>query len=200
MDYRRLGASGLKVPVLAFGTGTFGGTTEFFKAWGQTRVNEARRLVDICLDAGVTLFDSADTYSDGTAEEVLGAAIAGRSKDMIISGGENIYPAELEAVMAECPAIADSAVIGLPDARWGEVPVAVVIRRAAFTDGAAPIDEAGVLALFDGRLARYKHPKRVVFVDALPKTALGKVRKEDVRRLVAAEPRATHSPRTVNMP
>ena len=85
MQYRRLGASGLKVPALAFGTGTFGGTTDFFKAWGQTQVDEARRLIDICLDAGVTLFDSANTYSDGAAEEILGAAIAGRRDQVLIS-------------------------------------------------------------------------------------------------------------------
>ena len=85
MDYRRLGASGLKVPVLSYGTATFGGTTEFFKAWGDTDVTQARRLVDICLDAGVNLFDSADTYSNGASEEVLGAAIAGRRDKVLIS-------------------------------------------------------------------------------------------------------------------
>ena len=108
--------------------------------------------------------------------------VVGRSKDMIISGGENIYPAELEAVMAECPAIADAAVIGLPDARWGEVPVAVVIGRAGPT-----IDEAGVLALFDGRLARYKHPKRVIFVTDMPRTSLGKVQKALLVRQLAGD-------------
>ena len=65
MEYRQLGGSGLKVPVLSFGTGTFGGGGEFFKAWGETDVAEATRLVDICLDAGLTMFDSADIYSDG---------------------------------------------------------------------------------------------------------------------------------------
>ncbi len=85
MEYRRLGASGLRVPALAFGTGTFAGTTDFFKAWGQTQVDEAKRLIDICLDAGVTLFDSADVYSSGAAEEVLGAAIAGRRDKVLIS-------------------------------------------------------------------------------------------------------------------
>jgi aryl-alcohol dehydrogenase-like predicted oxidoreductase len=73
------------VPALSFGTGTFGGTTEFFKAWGETDVAEARRLVDICLDAGVNLFDSADTYSNGASEEVLGAAVAGRRDKVLIS-------------------------------------------------------------------------------------------------------------------
>src|SRR5262249_20251193 len=68
-EYRQLGGSGLKVPVLSFGTGTFGGGNEFFKAWGASDVAEATRLVDVCLEAGLTLFDSADVYSDGLAEE-----------------------------------------------------------------------------------------------------------------------------------
>src|SRR5690606_20802384 len=85
VEYRRLGASGLMVPALSFGTGTFGGTTDFFKAWGETDVAQARRLVDICLDAGVNLFDSADTYSNGASEEVLGGAIAGRRDKVLVS-------------------------------------------------------------------------------------------------------------------
>jgi aryl-alcohol dehydrogenase-like predicted oxidoreductase len=85
MEYRRLGGSGFSVPVLSFGTGTFGGKGEFFAAWGTTDVNEARRLVDVCLEAGVTLFDSADIYSSGAAEEVLGEAIKGRRNEMLIS-------------------------------------------------------------------------------------------------------------------
>jgi fatty-acyl-CoA synthase len=101
--------------------------------------------------------------------------IAGRSKDMIISGGENIYPAELENVLAECPDIVEAAVVGRPDARWGEVAVAVVVRKPGST-----LDEAAVLALFDGRLARYKKPRQVLFAEALPKTALGKVQKGDL--------------------
>ncbi len=84
MDYRRLGASGFRVPVLSFGTGTFGGKGEFFQAWGSTDVDEARRLVDICLDAGLTMFDSADIYSAGAAEEILGQAIKGKPRDGII--------------------------------------------------------------------------------------------------------------------
>ena len=85
MEYRRLGASGLMVPALAFGAGTFAGRGELFGAWGDTDAREARRLVDICLDAGVTMFDSADVYSDGGSEEVLGAAIRGRRDRVIIS-------------------------------------------------------------------------------------------------------------------
>ena len=85
MDYRRLGASGLKVPALSFGAATFGGQGPFFSAWGDTDAKEARRLVDICLEAGVTLFDTADVYSGGASEEVLGAAIKGRRDAVLIS-------------------------------------------------------------------------------------------------------------------
>jgi aryl-alcohol dehydrogenase-like predicted oxidoreductase len=85
MEFRTLGRSGLKVPVLSFGTGTFGGGSEFFKAWGSTDVKEATRLVDICLEAGVSLFDTADVYSDGLSETILGKAIAGRRDDVLIS-------------------------------------------------------------------------------------------------------------------
>jgi aryl-alcohol dehydrogenase-like predicted oxidoreductase len=85
MEFRTLGHSGLKVPVLSFGTGTFGGGSEFFKAWGSSDVAEATRLVDICLEAGVNLFDTADVYSDGLSETILGKAIAGRRDDCLIS-------------------------------------------------------------------------------------------------------------------
>ena len=85
MDYRNLGASGLKVPVLSFGTGTFGGQGPLFSAWGRSGIEEARRLVDICLEAGVNLFDSADVYSNGASEEILGAAIKGRRDKVLIS-------------------------------------------------------------------------------------------------------------------
>ncbi|MFE2146560.1 aldo/keto reductase [Streptomyces sp. NPDC059456] len=85
MEYRRLGASGLQVPALSFGAGTFGGRGPLFGAWGNTGVAEARRLVDICIDAGITLFDTADVYSDGASEEVLGAALKGRRDRVLIS-------------------------------------------------------------------------------------------------------------------
>src|SRR5919201_6470537 len=85
MEYRRLGASGLKGPVLGFGAGTFGGRGPLFGAWGSTDATEARRLVDICLEAGVTMFDTADVYSDGASEEVLGQAIKGRRDQVLIS-------------------------------------------------------------------------------------------------------------------
>mgnify|MGYP002402226719 CR=1 FL=1 len=85
MEFRRLGASGLKVPVLSFGAGTFGGKGPLFGAWGTTDAGEARRLLDICLEAGLNLFDTADVYSDGASEEVLGEAIRGRRDKVLIS-------------------------------------------------------------------------------------------------------------------
>lgn len=85
MQYRLLGNSGLKVPALCLGTGTFGGKGEFFAGWGSTDVAEATRLVDVCLDAGVNMFDSADVYSGGAAEEILGQAIKGRREAVLIS-------------------------------------------------------------------------------------------------------------------
>ncbi|KFA93733.1 aldo/keto reductase [Archangium violaceum] len=85
MEFRQLGSSGFKVPVLSLGTGTFGGTNEFFKGFGESDVKEATRLVDICLDAGLNMFDSADIYSGGVAEEILGQALKGRREQAIIS-------------------------------------------------------------------------------------------------------------------
>src|SRR6266403_917856 len=85
MEFRQLGRSGLKVPALSFGTGTFGGGTEFFRAWGTTDVAEASRLVSVCLEGGVNLFDTADVYSKGLSEEILGKAVAGRRHNVLIS-------------------------------------------------------------------------------------------------------------------
>ncbi|MBN8945320.1 MAG: aldo/keto reductase [Rhizobiales bacterium] len=85
MDYRRLGHSGLRVPALSFGTGTFGGGNDFFKAWGSTDAAGAARLIDICLDHGVSMFDSADVYSGGLAEQILGEAIRGKRQRLLIS-------------------------------------------------------------------------------------------------------------------
>lgn len=85
MEYRRLGHSGLRVPALSFGTGTFGGGNDFFKAWGSTDAAGAARLIDVCLDHGVAMFDSADVYSDGLAESILGEAIKGKRQRLLIS-------------------------------------------------------------------------------------------------------------------
>ena len=106
--------------------------------------------------------------------------VDGRRKEMIISGGENIDPAEIENLLAECIDIAEASVVGRPDERWGEIVVAVVAPKTGHS-----LTRAAVLQLLEGRLARYKHPKDVVFVGELPKTALGKVRKEDLRQMVA---------------
>jgi fatty-acyl-CoA synthase len=103
--------------------------------------------------------------------------VVGRSKDMIISGGENIYPAEIENLVAELPEVAECVVVGLPDERWGEVPVLVVVAAA----GRAP-DERRIRDALAGRLARFKHPRDVIVVDDLPRTALGKVRKDALAR------------------
>lgn len=85
MEFRQFGHSGLKVPVLCFGTGTFGGKGEIFKAWGSTDVKEASKLIDMCMDAGCNFFDTADIYSSGASEEILGAAIGSKRKDVLIS-------------------------------------------------------------------------------------------------------------------
>jgi aryl-alcohol dehydrogenase-like predicted oxidoreductase len=85
MEYRHLGQSGLKVPVLSFGAGTFGGSGPLFSNWGNSDATEARRLIDICLEAGVNLFDTADVYSNGASEEVLGEAVKGRRDSVLIS-------------------------------------------------------------------------------------------------------------------
>ncbi|HEY8929076.1 MAG TPA: aldo/keto reductase [Mucilaginibacter sp.] len=85
MEYRQLGASGLQVPVLSFGTATFGGGNEFFKAWGDTQLDEARHLVNLCIDAGVNFFDTANVYSRGLSEEILGKALEGKRNEVLIS-------------------------------------------------------------------------------------------------------------------
>ena len=110
--------------------------------------------------------DLAVQHDDGCFE------VIGRSKELIISGGENIHPAEIENLAAERPELQECAVVGLPDARWGEVPVLVVVVRPGRT-----LDRTALQALFDARLARFKHPRQVQVVPALPRTALGKVQR-----------------------
>jgi fatty-acyl-CoA synthase len=108
--------------------------------------------------------------------------VDGRRRDVIISGGENVYPAEIENVLADSPAIAEVAVVGRPDERWGEAVVAVVVPARG-----AKLSREDVCAFLDGRVARYKHPRDVVFADSLPRTALGKVKREDLKRLARRE-------------
>lgn len=117
----------------------------------------------------------------GYADEEGFIYIADRLKDMIISGSENIYPAEVEQIIIELEAVGSVAVIGVPDEKWGEVPRAIITVRGGHT-----ITEADVQAHLEGRLARYKIPKSVVIVDELPRTASGKIRKADLRQMYAA--------------
>jgi fatty-acyl-CoA synthase len=111
--------------------------------------------------------DLAEQGADG------GYTIVGRSKELIISGGENIHPAQIEELVAALPGVAECAVVGMADERWGEVPVLVLVPAG----GAGP-DDATLRAAWEGRIARFKWPRRIVRVAALPKTALGKVRRE----------------------
>ena len=99
--------------------------------------------------------------------------VVGRCKEMIISGGENIYPAEIENCLVGFPEIKECAVLAMPDRKWGEIPVLVVV-----TPTGLPMDEGAIRSRLDAHLARFKHPRRIVQVDALPRTALGKVQKE----------------------
>lgn len=133
-------------------------------------------------DTGFRQHDDADWFATGDLARRAPDGcleVVGRSRDLIISGGENIHPAELEDVLAAIPGVAEAAVVGVPDERWNEVPAAFVVRRAD-----AMLDEATVASAFVDRLARFKHPKHVVFVDALPRNAMGKVLTGALRKLV----------------
>jgi fatty-acyl-CoA synthase len=99
----------------------------------------------------------------------------GRAKDMIISGGENIYPAEIEHLLAAHPAVAECAVVGVPDATWGEAVVAALVLKPG-----CALEDAGVTDFLAGKVARFKLPRRVVRFPSLPKTALGKVQKSQL--------------------
>lgn len=110
MEYRQLGGSGLRIPVLSFGTATFAGKGDFFKAWGSTQTEEARRLVNLCIDAGVTMFDTANTYSLGASEEILGEALVGLRNKVLIStkgtfimgDGPNDYGSSRLHILKQC--------------------------------------------------------------------------------------------------
>jgi fatty-acyl-CoA synthase len=144
------------------------GPNVMFEYWGDPRATAA------ALQDG--WFHTGDI---GHRDERGNYYVDERKNDLIISGSENIYPAELEAVLAECPAIAEAAVVARPHERWGEVPVAVVVARKGEALG-----REAVLALFRDRLARFKHPHDVIFVDSLPRNAIGKVLKYRVREMV----------------
>src|SRR5688572_13755839 len=110
MEYRQLGNSGLRIPVLSFGTATFGGKGDFFKTWGSTQVDEAKKLVSLCMDAGVNMFDTANPYSRGVSEEILGEALKGLRDKVIISTkgtftmgeGPNDYGSSRYHIVRQC--------------------------------------------------------------------------------------------------
>jgi acyl-CoA synthetase (AMP-forming)/AMP-acid ligase II len=132
---------------------------------------------------------TAETITDGwlhTGDVAVRDAdgfvyIQDRVKDMIISGGENVYPAEIEDVLLAHPGIADIAVIGVKSAKWGESPLAVVVSSEA------GLDEAAVLEHCEGKMARFKLPKRAVFVDTIPRTPTGKVLKRELREQYSSD-------------
>jgi len=136
--------------------------------------NQPETTAEALIDGWYHSADIGHTDSDGYLW------IDDRKKDVIISGGENIYPAELENLLAEHPDVIEATVVGRGDPKWGEVPVAVAVMRSG------TIADAGTLRdFFQGKLARYKHPQDVIFLDALPRNAMGKVEKDAVRTLVA---------------
>ena len=135
--------------------------------------NDPDATAEVLEDGWLCTGDIGHTDADGLYY------VDDRVTDVVVSGSENIYPAELERVLDRCPDIAEAAVIGLADDKWGEVPVAVVVPG----EGADMVRE-DVLALFDGELARFKHPHDVVFLDALPRNVMGKVLKYELRETV----------------
>ncbi|WP_136706098.1 o-succinylbenzoate--CoA ligase [Agromyces sp. H66] len=180
MARHKLGSSGLKhfftdvkivdehgdeLPPGEVGEIWISGPNVITEYWNRPEASEAA-LVDGWFRSGDLGYFDEDGY----------IYISDRLKDMIISGGENIYSAEVEGVIMELTEVSAVALIGVPDAKWGEVPLAV----ATLKDGASLTAE-DVIAHLTGRLAKYKIPKRVVFVDELPRTASGKIRKADLR-------------------
>jgi acyl-CoA synthetase (AMP-forming)/AMP-acid ligase II len=120
--------------------------------------------------------------------------ITGRESDMYISGGSNVYPREVEEVLLLHPGVAEVAVLGVPDEKWGEIGVAVIVRR----EGTPAVDEAGLLAHLEGRCARYRWPRHVFFWDSLPKSGYGKITKKDVKRLLMERGEIKQHPQGTN--
>jgi len=165
-DVRIAGEDGRPAPAGTVGEIEIAGPNVFLGYHGQPEATAAAFTEDGWFRSGDLGYVDADGY----------LYISGRLKDMIISGGENIYPAEIENHLNNIDGVTGAAVIGVPDERWGEVPWAIITVREGVV-----IDTDTVRAHLDGKLARYKLPKKVIVVDELPRTASGKVRKADLR-------------------
>jgi fatty-acyl-CoA synthase len=164
-DVRVVDGDGVDVDVGQPGEVLLHGPNVMTGYWGRPDATSAVLSPDGWLRTG----DIAVADEDGFLH------IRDRVKDVIISGGENIYPAEVEDVLHRHPAVADCAVIGVSDERWGEVGRAIVVARR-------PVAQEDLLAFLDGRIARYKIPKSVVFAETLPRTASGKLVKSALRK------------------
>jgi fatty-acyl-CoA synthase len=169
-DVELLAPDGTRAPGPGTGELLVSGPNVFAGYWNRPAETGASFVDGSWFRSGDVVRIEADTW----------AYIVDRVKDMIISGGENIYPAEVEAVINRLPEVEDCAVVAVPDQRWGEVRLAVVVPHPG-----AELDEQRLLAHLDGRLARYKIPKYVRFATELPRTATGKVRRADLRAAVA---------------
>ena len=170
-DLRIVDAAGERLPAGEIGEIQLMGPNVIKEYWNQPEV-----IADCYADE--SWFRSGDM---GFVDEDGYLFIVDRLKDMIISGGENIYSAEVERAIVELEAVGSVAVIGVPDDKWGEVPVAVLTVRDGFS-----MDAADVQAHLENRIARYKIPKRVEIVDELPRTASGKIRKAELRKTYSA--------------
>ena len=171
-DLRIVDESGTDVPAGASGEILVRGANVMTGYW-----NKPRETADALAGGWYHTGDVAHADAHGWLY------VDGRRRDVIISGGENIYPAEIENVLGDCPDIAEVAVVGRPDERWGEAVVAVVVPAQGAT-----LSGDAVCALLHGRVARYKHPRDVIFAQSLPRTALGKVKREELKRLARREP------------
>jgi len=150
---------------------------------GEIAVRAPNLLRAYHRDEGPPPFDAGGWFRTGDLARRDAAGwieVVGRSKELIISGGENIHPADIENLVLELPEVAEAAVVGLPDERGGGVPVLAVVAREGRT-----VDFPALQALLDARLARFKHPRRVAVLDALPRTALGKVQRAPLQARLA---------------
>jgi fatty-acyl-CoA synthase len=170
--------SGSEVPAGTAGEVIVRGPNVLFEYWGNARAT-AEALREGWYYSGDIATRDAEGYF----------YIHDRKKNLIISGGENIYPAEVERVLNAHPAVAEAAVIGRPDAKWQEVPVAYIVRSAGADAAPAEIEEFCLR-----ELARYKVPREFVFVESLPRNALGKVQHFRLKESIAADAAATPGP------